>query len=55
MKALKFLGMCASFIGAVGGFGVAMHHKEYFIGVCILLLAGAAFPTVKKWVKELTS
>lgn len=53
MKVLKFFGACALFIGAVGGFGLAMYNKSYLIGVCVGVLAYAAWPTFKKWMDDL--
>ena len=54
MRFLKFFGICFAVVGALGGFGTAIYHKEYFIGVCVLALAAMAFPTVKKWYKDIT-
>ena len=50
----SFFGMCAYIVGAIGGFGFAMYNKAYFIAVCVLLLAAMAFPTLKKFFKNLT-
>lgn len=54
MRFLKFFGICFAVVGALGGFGTAIYHKEYFIGVCVLALAAMAFPTVRKWYKDIT-
>lgn len=52
-KGLKFLLLlCAYVLGAVGGFGYAMHNKAYLIGVSVILLSLMAFPTVKKAWRE---
>ena len=48
-KPLCFFGLFAYVIGAIGGIGYACHVKEYVIAACIVVLAGMAFPTAKKW------
>ena len=52
-KAGRFFGLFAYVVGAIGGFGYACYCKAYVIAVCIILLAVMAFPTAKKWFKEL--
>ena len=53
-KFLHFFGLAAYAVGSIGGFGVAMYDKEYVIGVCVAALAVMAFPTAKKFFKDLT-
>lgn len=53
MKYLKFFGVAASVIGAIGGFGYAIYYHQPVIAICIAVLGYAAFPTVKSWVKEI--
>lgn len=50
-----FFGMCAYTVGSIGGFGVAVYNKSYFIAACVAVLAVMAFPTVKEMVKDLNS
>ena len=52
-KILKFFGLFAYAVGAIGGFGYAMYCKAYFIGVCVVVLSAMAFPTAKKWFKDI--
>ena len=52
-KLVDFLGGCFYIVGALGGFGVAIAHKSYFIASCVAALAVMAFPTVKEMVKDL--
>lgn len=54
-KVLSLFGLFAYVVGAIGGFGYAMYSKAYFIGICVLALAAMAFPTLKKFWKELNS
>jgi len=53
-KILRFFGLFAYAVGAIGGFGYSMYCKAYFIAVCVVVLAVMAFPTAQKWFKELT-
>ena len=52
-KIAKFFGTFAYAVGAIGGFGVSLHNKSYFIAVCVVVLAGMAFPTTKKWINDM--
>lgn len=54
MKFLKFFGIFATVVGAIGGFGYAAFQHQWFIAVCVAVLAGAAVPTVIKWYKDIT-
>ena len=51
----KFFGVFAYAVGAIGGIGSTLYNKDYFIAVCVAVLAGMAFPTVKKWFKDITN
>lgn len=55
MKALKFIGAFACVIGAIGGIGYSFYSHQPVTAVCIGVLAFAAFPTVKQWVKDIIS
>lgn len=41
-------------VGAIGGFGVSVAGKDYFIAACVAVLAAMAFPFAKKAFKFLT-
>ena len=49
----KFFGLGAYCIGSIGGLGWAIYNNEWVLAVCTLVLAAMAFPTAKKWYKEL--
>ena len=49
----KFFGLCAYGVGSIGGLGWAIYNNEWVLAVCTLVLAAMAFPTAKKWFKEL--
>lgn len=51
----EFFGMFAYAVGTIGGIGSTLYHKDYFIAICVAVLAGMAFPTVVKWFKDITS
>lgn len=40
-------------MGAIGGFGYACYYKAYVIAIAVVELAIMAFPTAKKWWKEM--
>lgn len=52
-KLVSFFGACAYVLGAIGGFGYALYSKAYLVGICIVVLAVMAFPTMKKFVQDL--
>ncbi len=54
-KFANFFGSCFYVVGALGGFGVAIANKAYFIASCVVVLAVLAYPTVKDMVKDLMS
>ena len=51
----EFFGMFAYAVGAIGGIGSTLYHKDTFIAFCVAVLAGMAFPTVRKWFKDITN
>ena len=53
-KFLYFFGIAAYALGAIGGFGYAMYSHAYLIGICVVILAVMAFPTLKKFYLKLT-
>ena len=50
-KFLRFFGLGAYAVGAIGGFGYSLYCKAYFLAICVVILTGMAFPTAKKWYK----
>lgn len=54
-KMLYVLVMFISVIGLVGGIGVAVASKQYFIACAVLVLGGMAFPTAKSMFKSLSA
>ena len=54
-KVVSFFGLCAYAVGSIGGFGLAMYGKGYFIALCVVALAVMAFPKAKEFFKELTA
>lgn len=52
-KIIRFFGLFACVIGAIGGLGVALYNKEYVIAACVVILAVMAFPAARKFIKEL--
>lgn len=52
-KFLYFFGMCAWFVGALGGFGYAAYCKAWFIAVCVLYLGALSFGKVKEFYNKL--
>lgn len=49
-----FFMLFAYAVGAIGGFGVSVAGKDYFIAACMAVLAAMAFPFAKKAFKFLT-
>jgi len=39
---------CLWVVGTIGGVGVALYNKSYFIAICVAALAVMAFPRAKK-------
>lgn len=57
METLKklgsFFGGAAWLLGTIGGFGYCVYIKQWPIAVAILILGGMAFPTLKRFIKNL--
>lgn len=53
-KFLYFFGSFLAVIGGISAIGMALAAKEFVIAGGAIVLAVAAFPTVKGWVKKLT-
>lgn len=54
-KVLAFLVICLFALGAIGGFGYSVYGGSWPIAVGVVILAILAFPTVKKYWKELSN
>lgn len=54
-KLIAFFGLCAYVLGVLGGFGYLWWIKEKPIALCIVVLGIMAFPTAKKFWKELNT
>lgn len=50
---LKFFALFCYTVGSIGGFGYAAWQKEWFVAICVAVLAVMAFPTAKRYFKEL--
>lgn len=53
-KLLYFVCLFAYLVGAIGGFGYALHSNAIFIAVCVVVLAAMAWPTAKSFYEKLT-
>lgn len=51
---VAFFALFAYLIGTIGGFGSAAYAGEWFIAICIVVLAIMAFPKAKECWKRLT-
>lgn len=47
-----FLGAFTAVIGCISGIGMALAASEFFAAICCTVATVAAFPTIKKWWKE---
>ena len=46
-----FFALLAYIIGAIGGIGYCLYIKEWFVAICLVVVAAMAFPTAKKFAK----
>lgn len=53
-KLIAFIEFCAYILGALGGWGYAVHGGSWPIAVAIIILAVMAWPTFKEAYKQLT-
>lgn len=44
---LVFLAMFFAIVGLIGGIGYCLYSDEIVIALCVLLLGGMAYPTLK--------
>lgn len=54
-KLISFLGFCAYVVGSLGGLIYSLYCHKYLIAICVVALAVMAFPTFRKFIKELAS
>lgn len=52
-KLLSFLGICGWTLGSIGGLGYSLYIHQYAVAGAIVVVAAMAFPTLKKFVKNL--
>lgn len=50
---ISFILLLLYFMGAIGGFGYAVYGDAKIISVAVLVLAGMAWPTAWKCIKDL--
>ena len=40
-------------VGTIGGFGLAAYNREWIIAACVAVLGALAFPTIRRFFKEM--
>lgn len=53
-KFVSFIMICLYVLGTIGGLGWVLYSEGYVIAVGVVAVAFMAFPSVKKYFKELT-
>jgi len=48
-----FILLCLYAVGIIGGVGYTLYCRAWFIAACVIALGGMAFPTAKRFYKEL--
>ena len=49
----KFIAVFMWAVGTIGGFGLSAHNREWIIAACVAVLGAMAFPTVRRFFKDM--
>ena len=50
-----FFGLFAYLMGSIGSLGYVLYCKQYVIAIALAVVICMAYPTAKKWLKEILS